>query len=65
MACKDAWAGLTFCFLLAAPEQNLELSEIEEVVKVIETEKEAEAERRRGRLAAQAQTAEEMTGGSA
>ncbi|CAO1630260.1 unnamed protein product [Jaminaea pallidilutea] len=45
--------------------KNLELSEIEEVVKVIETEKEAEAERRRGRLAAQAQTAEEMTGGSA
>lgn len=34
--------------------QNLELSEIEEVVKVIEAEQEAEAERRRTRLAATA-----------
>lgn len=32
----------------------LELAEIEEVVKTIETEKEAEAERRRTRLAATA-----------
>lgn len=43
--------------------KNLDLAEIEEVVKVIESEKEAEAERRRGRLAQQAQTAQEMVGG--
>lgn len=34
--------------------RNLELAEIEAVVKEIETEKEADAERRRGRLAATA-----------
>lgn len=45
--------------------RNLSLEEVEAVVKVIETEKEAEAERRRGRLAAQASMQESMgSGGS-
>ncbi|KDN52583.1 putative PRE6-20S proteasome subunit [Tilletiaria anomala UBC 951] len=42
--------------------RNLELSEIEAVVKEIETEKEAEAERRRNRLAATAGAQASMAG---
>lgn len=44
--------------------RNLELSEIEDVVKNIETEKEAENERRRGRLAQQASMQQSMAGSS-
>lgn len=43
--------------------RNLELAEVEAVVKEIETEKEAEAERRRTRLAATAGAQASMTGG--
>lgn len=42
--------------------RNLELSEIEDVVKEIEAEKEVEAERRRTRLAATAGAQASMTG---
>lgn len=42
--------------------QTLDLAQIEEVVKTIEQEKEAEAERRRGRLAAQASMQDTMGG---
>ncbi|PWN20550.1 N-terminal nucleophile aminohydrolase [Microstroma glucosiphilum] len=42
--------------------KTLDLAQIEEVVKTIEQEKEAEAERRRGRLAAQASMQDTMGG---
>lgn len=44
--------------------RNLELTEVEAVVKEIETEKEAEAERRRTRLVATAGAQASMTGGN-
>jgi len=44
--------------------RNLELSEIEDVVKEIEAEKEVEAERRRTRLAATAGAQSQMTTGA-
>jgi 20S proteasome subunit alpha 4 len=44
--------------------RNLDLSEVEAVVKEIETEKEAEAERRRTRLAATAGAQATMMGGA-
>jgi 20S proteasome subunit alpha 4 len=44
--------------------RNLDLAEVEAVVKIIESEKEVEAERRRNRLAATAGAQASMTGGS-
>lgn len=44
--------------------RNMDLAEIEDVVKTIEQEKEAENERRRGRLAAQASMQQSMGGSS-